>query len=162
MSDDFWHNTRMFASKNITPKNDKRSEFMDLDTAEVYEGYVGDHTTKDSARFVKLFFESIGVMSALPTSGIRVLFVVMWSIRNSQDSSIIELSLNTLEDYLDYMSDIEDGFNISRSTFFRGIAILEERGLIRKIRINEYQINPSYLFNGDRVKAANKEINKRK
>lgn len=103
----------------------------------------------DSEGFVKLFSRNIGLIFDLKSAGIKVLTLVVWAVQNKAiNKDLIALDNYTLNDYLEE-TRIK---NLSQRTFYSGLKQLQEAKILAKnIRAGYYYINPSFIFNGDRI-----------
>lgn len=122
-------------------------------TGEVHGTHVTTYKKVDSEQFVKLFTSNIALAFELSAAGIKAFTVLMWAIQNralSKDE--VDLDTFTLEDFLKEHEDKEPPLKLSLGTFRRGIAEMEKAQIVAKtLRQGRYFINPSFVFNGDRV-----------
>jgi len=128
-------------------------------TGEVRGTHVGTYKVVDPTKFIKLFTQNIGMILDLNRAGIRSLGVVAWAVQQkSINKDIVPLTQNTLKEFTKSYS--EDGFCLA--TFKKGIAeLIKAKILARHMDRGVYFINPSFIFNGDRI-AFTKVIEKSK
>jgi len=120
-------------------------------TGEVASTHVVAQRRVDSEKFVKTFADYMSFTFELTKAGNKALRVVMWGIQEqSINSDTIVLDEFTRTEFLKE-HDIE--FNaLSYPTYARGLRELCKAKIIAKtLRKSFYYINPSVLFNGDRV-----------
>ena len=126
---------------------------MNQVTGEVHGTHVTTYKKVDSEQFVKLFTSNIALAFELSAAGIKAFTVLMWAIQNralSKDE--VDLDTFTLEDFLKEHEEKEPPLKLSLGTFRRGIAEMEKAQIVAKtLRQGRYFINPSFVFNGDRV-----------
>jgi len=95
----------------------------------------------DKARFTKIYLSSIGALTNLSKTGMRVLKYVIEALKPNQDFIIFDL--DTARE--------SSGYKSQRS-IFNGIAELLEAGIIARSKNHLiYYINPTIIFNGDRL-----------
>lgn len=117
-------------------------------TGEVKGTHVTAFKQVDDAEFVKLFTANIALTFELNQSGRKVfdmLTRVMQKHAISKDQVYIDEHVR--EEFTE-----EQGVKLAPATMYRGIENLIERKIIaRSQRTNIYFINPSMVFNGDRI-----------
>lgn len=116
---------------------------------------LGTHLTTikkvDSEQFVKLFTANIALTFDLKSAGIKTFSVLVWILQQKglQSNDLIPLDNLVLEDFLNSQ---DKKLALSRATFHRGLSELENANIIAKnVRVGWYYINPSFIFNGDRI-----------
>ncbi|MGL5262599.1 MAG: hypothetical protein ACRC9P_09470 [Bacteroides sp.] len=159
MKDNMWFNIRFVSGERLKQVSESPTPYITKD-GEISEGLIAKKATYDSAPFIKLFKGSSVLRSTLTSAGGRMFDLVLFVLETQRDTSIITISMNSLDDFIEAGRKIDPNFNISRATMNRGINELIEKGVILKLRPNEYQINPRLFFNGDRIKALAKESKK--
>lgn len=122
-------------------------------TGEVTGTHVVAKKKVDSEKFVKTFSDYMAFTFDLTKAGNKALRVVMWAMKESAiGKDIVVLDKYTLEEFIKEHKDIEPPISLAYPTFARGLAELEKAKIIAKsIRPANYFINPSCMFNGDRV-----------
>lgn len=105
-------------------------------------------------QFLKLFTRNIALTFDLTSPGIKAFNVLCWAVQaGALAKDEVALDSFALEDFL----AAHQGRNppikdFSIATFKRGLAELETAKLIAKtVRKGRYFVNPSFVFNGDRV-----------
>jgi len=94
----------------------------------------------DKAKFTKIYHSALRNIFLLKTAGMRLLLTVLDQIQNSPSSDEISLA---------YVLVKED---MSISMYTRGVRELFEAEIIYPTIItNRWYINPSIIFNGDRI-----------
>lgn len=156
VKDNMWFNVRFVSGEKLKPVSESPTPYITKD-GEISEGLIAKKSTYDSAPFIKLFKGASVLRATLSGAGGKMFDLVLFVLETQRDTSIITISMNSLEDFIDAGRKINPDFNISRATMNRGINELIEKGVILKLRPNEYQINPTLFFNGDRIKALAKE-----
>ena len=108
----------------------------------------------DNEQFLKLFTRNIALTFDLTSPGIKAFNVLCWAVQaGALAKDGVALDSFALEDFL----AAHQGRNppikdFSIATFKRGLAELETAKLIAKtVRKGRYFVNPSFVFNGDRV-----------
>ena len=108
----------------------------------------------DNEQFLKLFTRNIALTFDLTSPGIKAFNVLCWAVQaGALAKDEVALDSFALEDCL----AAHQGRNppikdFSIATFKRGLAELETAKLIAKtVRKGRYFVNPSFVFNGDRV-----------
>jgi len=122
-------------------------------TGEHFGTHVTAYRKVDSAQFVKIFTQNIGMTFGLGPAGIKALTVVMWIMQSKAlQKDLVPLDKLVLDDFLAEQSSRKPPIKLSQPTFWRGLAQLEESKIIAKHRRQGwYYINPNFAFNGDRV-----------
>lgn len=136
-------------------------------TGEVTGTHVVARKKIDSERFIKTFADYMAFTFELTKAGNKALRVVMWAMKEqSVGKDTVTLDKYSHEDFLKQhgFSGKETKENkenkakenkvpaLSYPTFARGLAELEKAKIIAKtVRTGVYFINPSCMFNGDRI-----------
>lgn len=120
-------------------------------TGEVQGTHVTTLKRVDSEEFVKLFTANIALTFELKAAGIKVFGVLVWVLQEKSISKdLAPLDRLILDDFLEAHKDKK--LALSPATFARGLAELENAKIIAKhLRQGWYFINPSFIFNGDRI-----------
>lgn len=113
----------------------------------------GTHLTTyrkvDSEQFVKLFTQNIALTFDLKSAGIKTFTLLLWAIQHlalSKDQ--VDLDHLTLEEFLNAHPDRK----LAQATMKRGLKELSDAQIVaRTLRPGRYFINPSFVFNGDRI-----------
>jgi len=107
----------------------------------------------DDEEFVKLFAKNLALTFDLTAAGNKALFVLIWVVQyKAIEKDIVPLDKFTHEDFVEAHANNKKPLMLSITTFTRGINELEKARIIAKSRkAGEYYINPSFVFNGDRV-----------
>lgn len=116
-------------------------EFVDPETGEVLQfRIVGTPAGFKDENFVK-FFDAFTIDlledEELMGKSIRLLF---WIIKH--------LKMNSIEFPLSY-NLVKDDLKIHRDTFYRWRKTLEEKGIIQRIDVNYYRLNPMCVVKGE-------------
>lgn len=135
------------ASKNTIFKSSKK-EYVDSDTGEIVNAKFTKTVSVDRERFIKIFSGMVGHMLELNSAGTKTLGLLLWVLQNGKpNADKIRLDIEVLNGF----SKVYE-FVISRTVFFSGLKQLENRRIIAKASVlGYYWINPSFIFNGDRV-----------
>ena len=108
----------------------------------------------DSEQFLKLFTRNIALTFDLTSPGIKAFNVLCWAVQaGALAKDEVALDSFALEDFLAaHQGRTPPLKDFSIATFKRGLAELETAKLIAKtVRKGRYFVNPSFVFNGDRV-----------
>ena len=108
----------------------------------------------DSEQFLKLFTKNIALTFDLTSPGIKAFNVLCWAVQiGALAKDEVALDSFALEEFLAAHRDRKPPLkDFSLATFKRGLAELETAKLIAKtLRKGRYFVNPSFVFNGDRV-----------
>lgn len=126
---------------------------VNTDTGETQGTHVVTYKKVDSSKFVKLFASNIALTFDLNAASIKSFNVLIYIVQNTaMNKDLILLDKYSLQDFIDHHSDRDPPLNLSMATFRRGLVGLEDAGIIAKsIRLGWFYINPSMLFNGDRI-----------
>lgn len=121
---------------------------INQNTGEVLGTHVTSFKQVDDAEFIKVFTANIALTFDLSQPG-RKVFDMLLHVMQKQAISKDQIYLDdgVRQDFV-----MEHGVKMATSTMYRGIDNLVERCIIaRSTRTNIYFINPSLVFNGDRV-----------
>jgi hypothetical protein len=98
----------------------------------------------DDTKFVKVFADGIASIYDLKTAGSKVFRFLFEEVQKNPGQDRL---------YLYFMDAVEDPWRIPKTTFFKGLAELLERGFVAKSsNPNIYFLNPAMLWNGDRFR----------
>ncbi len=128
--------------KRLTNKN-KKMALVDLDTKKL-EGQAGfwEGHEVDSTQFVKLYINGVKALAELTSAGTKVFGMLYEEMQKNIGGDKI---------YLSYTSpDIQK--TMSQSVFRKGVKeLLAKEFIAGCLELNFYWINPSYIFNGNRL-----------
>lgn len=108
----------------------------------------------DSEQFLKLFTRNIALTFDLTSPGIKAFNVLCWAVQvGALAKDEVALDSFALDEFLAAHRDRNPPLkDFSLATFKRGLSELETAKLIAKtLRKGRYFVNPSFVFNGDRV-----------
>lgn len=123
-------------------------------TGEVRGTHMVTYRSVDNEQFVKLFTRNIALTFDLTSPGIKAFNVLCWAVQmGALAKDEVALDSIALEDFLNAHKDRTPPLkDFSIATFKRGLNELETAKLIAKtVRKGRYFVNPSFIFNGDRV-----------
>jgi len=142
-------------SKNIKISSLGKEDniLVNQSTGEVSGTHVVAYKKVDTQKFVKTFADYMAFTFDLTKAGNKALRVVMWAIKETAiGKAEVMLDGYTLESFLEAHEHVEPPLMLSYPTFQRGLSELGKAKLIAKtMRAGNYFINPSCMFNGDRV-----------
>lgn len=122
------------------------STLVDMATGEI-EGVteVAQIVEVEKEEFVKLFTKDLALWFDLTRSGMRTFGALLTTVQKS--------AIGRDMVYLDARSEALKTFGISKTTLYRGLEELIEKGFIaRHLSPGWYFINPAMFFNGDRAR----------
>jgi hypothetical protein len=97
----------------------------------------------DSTKFVKLFVQGVSALKELSNAGTKVFEVLYLRVRDSIGKDQVYMSFALVDQVLTPMSE---------ATYTRGMRELLEKGFIAASpHIGLYWLNPSFIWNGDRL-----------
>jgi predicted nuclease with RNAse H fold len=97
----------------------------------------------DATKFVKLFVKGVKALKELSGSGTKVFEVLYLAVQSSIGKDQIYLSFQLVDQVLTPMSS---------ATYARGLRELIEKGFLAATpQIGIFWLNPSFVFNGDRL-----------
>lgn len=122
-------------------------------TGEVLGTHITTYKKVDNEQFVKLFTANIAMTFDLSSPGIKAFSVLLWVVQNKAlAKDDVDLDALALEEFTEAHSDKDPPLKLSPATFRRGLGELEKAQIIAKtMRQGRYFINPSFIFNGDRI-----------
>jgi len=131
-------------TKKVT---NKRGDMMlvQADTGEITAPIAGFWEAKevDNEKFVKLFVDGVKALTELSSAGTKVFSVLYEVLQNIIGKDEVFLSFHSIN---------QNKIKISRATFTRGMGELIEKEFIAPcVDLNWYFINPSFVWNGDRL-----------
>lgn len=104
-------------------------------------------------RFVKLYVDGVGGIVGLKSAGKKVFRLLYLQIRGKEGRDRDEISLNYA------LLPEETRKTLSQATFYRGIReLIDQRFIAPTMAANIYYINPTYIFNGDRLVIMNQYL----
>lgn len=139
----------------ITAKGDENKKFIvSPETGEI-EGYSGFYTRQivDKTHFLKLYLDGIKALTGLSNAGMKVFILVYNKVTGNEgfNKDIIMLNYEMLSD------DEKEKFSLR--TFQRGITdLIEHEFLAETMQSGVYFINPTYIYNGNRLAIVNEYI----
>ena len=139
----------------ITAKGDENKKFIvSSETGEI-EGYSGFYTRQvvDKTHFLKLYLDGIKALTGLSNAGMKVFILVYNKVTSNEgfNKDIIMLNYEMLSD------DEKEKFSLR--TFQRGITdLIEHEFLAETMQSGVYFINPTYIYNGNRLAIVNEYI----
>lgn len=107
---------------------------------------------KDAGTYVKFFRQGIRMLADLSPSGVRLLCVVMETLKPGKYT--VELSRSICAQ-LGYA-------NLDGASFYRGLIDLLDHGVLARAGPSTYWVNPNTVFNGDRTVEKRKSVIKPK
>lgn len=122
------------------------SSLVDLETGEV-SGIteIAQVVQVDDEAFIKLFTKDLAVWFDLSRAGLRVFGALLTTVQT--------LAIGVDIVFFDVRSESLAAFKISKTTFYRGLDELIEKGFIaRHLSAGWFFINPAIFFNGDRAR----------
>ena len=127
--------------KSVLAQN-KNMAMVNLDTKELSGVGMVVKKKVDTEKFLKLYEDGIREMMELDSYGIKMFRMIFLASANAIDKDKI---------YLHY-SDPKINESMARTTFTRGIKNLIEKQFIAPcMEVGFFWINPSYIFNGNRL-----------
>lgn len=121
---------------------------VDRETGEAKGTFVGTYKQVDDEQFLKLFTANIALTFELKSAGIKAFNVVCWMMQQKAiDKALITIDRYVLEDFNEAHKK-----KLSKSVLYRGLDnLIENKIIARSRREGDYFINPSFMFNGDRI-----------
>ena len=122
------------------------STLVDMNTGQI-EGVteIAQIVEVDEGQFVRLFTKDLAIWFDLNKAGMRVFGVLLTVVQNSAIGRDLV--------YFDHGSEIAKAFKITKTTFYRGIEELLEKGFIARHKsVGWYFTNPAMFFNGNRAR----------
>ena len=97
----------------------------------------------DKSQFVKLYVNGVKALKDLTGAGTKVFELLYIEVQKNVGKDEVWLSFTMID---------QDASTISRTTFFKGMKELVEKGFIAESTTqNRYFINPDFMWNGDRL-----------
>lgn len=133
----------------LSPLGKDDNVLVNQSTGEVQGTHVVTYKQVDSNKFVKLFPAMVGAQFDLNKPGIKAFTVLMWAIQHEAiGKDLVVLDKYALEAFREAHPDL----HVALPTIRKGLVELEAAKFIAKAqRLGSYYINPSLVFNGDRV-----------
>jgi len=139
-------------SKTVTvsPMGKGEDVLVNQSTGEIKGTSVTTFKTVDDATFVKLFTQNIALTFDLTAAGLKALNVLIYAVQYTAiNKDEVFLDSRTLRSFFNANPNVKV---ITTRTFFNGLSSLENAKIIAKSkRQGIYFINPSFMFNGDRI-----------
>jgi len=119
-------------------------------TGEVHGTHVVTYKQVDNAEFVKLFTANIALTFDLTSAGIKAFNVLLFAVQyEAINKDLVYIDETALSAFLNANKTVKA---LSIKTLYRGINELIKYQIIAKsMRAGAYFINPSFVFNGDRI-----------
>lgn len=133
----------------VSPLGKDNNVLINTVTGEHFGTHVTTVKKVDNDKFVKLFTQNIGLTFDLSKGGIKCLNILIHAVQNqSLGKDIVDLDKYCLEDFLKHNTHLK----ISYPSFARSLGELCDAKIIAMSqKPGRYFINPSFMFNGDRV-----------
>lgn len=134
----------------ISPLGKDNNVLVNQETGEITGTSVVTYRRVDEEEFVKIFVKNIALTFDLSSAGIKALNVLLYAVqRYCIGRDRVSLDIYVLEEFLKENPNAK----LSYPTFRRGITELENMKIIAKtLKPADYFINPSFVFNGNRIK----------
>lgn len=144
----------------VTVRNDLKLVATDVsininDQEQVTTGVIGRIQDVDTDQFVKIYTRNVGLLFELNQTAQKALIAVFLAVQaQAKDKSEIFLPYHKA---IEYYTSINLQKYPSMSSYYKGIKSLINDGFLAAHYNGEhwYWINPSILFNGDRVRFVN-------
>ena len=118
-------------------------------TGEVRGTHVITYKEVDDGEFIKLFTGNIALAFDLTSSGIKAFTLMSYTLQKQIEKDTVFLDELALEEFVKENPTTK---SCSMKTIYRGISELENSKILAKSqRIGLYFINPSFVFNGNRI-----------
>lgn len=145
----------------VTPANSKE-KFLIINSNSLpgtepndLSAFFGETKEVELNEFVKLYTAGVAALIGLGSAGQKVFTILFEQVRGKEGQDRAEITLN----YDLIPEETRKKIKLSRTTFFRGIEqLIQHRFLARSIATNLYYINPTYIFNGNRLYIAKEYI----
>lgn len=106
-------------------------------------------------QFLKIYPELLGKLFEMKAAGIQMLAIVLNALRECDGQDLLRLRWDEVQAFKDGKP-----IKLSRAGFYRGIGELECLKIIAKKGNDLFWINPSFIFNGNRVTFAQRLVAK--
>lgn len=123
-------------------------------TGEIKGTHVSTYRKVDEEEFVKIFSRNIALTFDLSAAGIKAFNVLIYAVQQGVGKDTVIIDQYTLEAFIKCHLDKDPPvtLNLSYPTLMRGLKELEKSKILAKcLRKAHYFINPSFVFNGDRI-----------
>ena len=134
------------------------SKFMIVNTNTLETAPVSAFGTSEEVemnRFVKLYVDGVGAIMGLKNAGKKVFGLLYMQIRGKDGKDKDEVTLN----YALIPEETKKELKLSNTTFYRGVReLIDLKFIAPTMAINVYYINPTYIFNGDRLVIMNQYL----
>jgi hypothetical protein len=120
-------------------KTFSKQQAIDPQTGETKDILLIGNPEEFDRNFTKVFHaftEALISDEEIAGKAIRLLFWIMTQLENGR-----------IEFYMDYQT-IKNNLNVGKATYHRWKKTLENKGIIRKIKTNLYQLNPACVVKG--------------
>jgi hypothetical protein len=140
--------TKKSKQVKISPLGKDNNILINQETGEVSGTHVVTYKRYDDAKFLKVFPAMIAAQFDLTSPGMKTFSVLMYAVQEqAMSKDLVLMDSVTLEEFV-----AKHDLKLSLATFKRGLTDLEKNKFIAKAqRKGYYYINPSLMFNGDRI-----------
>jgi hypothetical protein len=153
------YRTNPFADELVIEKKSKQVKVSNLgkddnilvnqSTGEITGTHVVTYKQVDDAEFIKLFTGNIALAFDLTSAGIKAFTLMSYTLQKQIEKDTIFLDELALEEFVKENPSVK---SCSMKTIYRGITELEKSKILAKSqRVGLYFINPSFIFNGNRI-----------
>ena len=119
---------------------------INTDTGEIQEGSIAgfwEAQQVDATKFVKLYVNGVRALAELTSAGTKVFEILYLKMQEIIGRDQVHMSFASID---------QDVTPISKATYMRGLAELVAKGFLAASHMPTlYWINPSFLWNGDRL-----------
>lgn len=139
-------------------------DLVDAETGEYKPTKEYQYKWNDPSPFIKVYHDKIALLASLSSSGRTVFFMLLWvlSLPENKDTSFINFGHLAKDDFINYVNNQGEDIKLSENTFISGRKELIDKNIISRYSSdhNMYQVNPSFIFNGNRIKGYFSDIKK--
>jgi len=134
----------------VSPMGKGDDVLINQTTGEIKGTSITTFKAVDDATFVKLFTQNIALTFDLTAAGLKALNVLIYAVQYTAiNKDEVFLDSRTLKSFFSSNPNVKV---ITSRTFLNGLSSLENAKIIAKSkRQGIYFINPSFMFNGDRI-----------
>jgi hypothetical protein len=119
---------------------------INTDTGEIHEDKIAgfwEAQQVDATKFVKLYINGVKALAELTSAGTKVFEILYLKMQELISRDQVHMSFASID---------QDVTPISKATYMRGLAELVTKGFLAASHMPAiYWINPSFLWNGDRL-----------
>ena len=142
----FMENGAVVTKAKMKRVTNKRGDMMVMgETGEIISGVAGFWQAQevDATQFVKLFVQGVKAFKDLTSAGAKVFEVLYLEMQKGINQDRVFMSFQAVEQETNHMSE---------ATYTRGMRELVAKGFLAASPVQGwFWINPSYLWNGDRL-----------